>query len=75
MHWQSCLSVSAVPGLDHVVLHITPDSVLRTKQGAQFDVRMLVQEIRGVSIRMIDRRLIANQPNTCASQCGISVFK
>jgi hypothetical protein len=40
--------------LDHVVLNITPNSVLWTKQCAHVDVGMFVNQIRSVSKSMVD---------------------
>ena len=47
--------------LDHIVLHVTPYAVLRTKERREIDVRMLVKQIRDVPKTVIDRRLITNQ--------------
>jgi hypothetical protein len=53
---------------DHIVLHVTPDSMLRPKQGCQVYFRMLVEQIGGVAKSMIDRSLITNEANARVSQ-------
>jgi hypothetical protein len=48
MHWQCGLAIDAVTSFDHIVLNVAANSMLGTKQSAQLDLRMLVQEIRSV---------------------------
>src|SRR5437588_5425387 len=35
MDWQTCLSIQGVGGLNHIVLHVTPDAMLRSKEHGQ----------------------------------------
>ena len=74
MDRQTGLAIDAVTGLDHVVLDVATYSVLWAKQRSQSNVSMLVQQVRSVAIPVIDRRLIADQSDTRASQ-GRIVFK
>jgi len=53
---------------DHVVLHVAADSVLWTEERTQIDIRMVVQQVRSVTIRVIDGRLITDQTDTRATQ-------
>jgi hypothetical protein len=75
MDWESGLAIEAVTGLDHVVLHVTPNAVLRTEQRAQIDIRMVMQQVSRVTIRVIDRCLIADQTNTRATKVRMTIFK
>jgi hypothetical protein len=63
MDWQASLSIDTVSGLDHVVLNVATNSVLRTKQRFQLNAIMLMQQIRSVVKPVIDRCLIADQSN------------
>src|SRR5215212_3211345 len=60
MDRQSRLSIDTVSALDHVVLHVAADSMLRSKQGAQLDTLVQVQKVRSVMKRMVDRCLVAD---------------
>jgi len=53
---------------DHVVLHVTADSMLWTKQGRQVYFGMLMKQIGRVPKFMIDRSLITNEAHARASQ-------
>jgi hypothetical protein len=54
MNGQTGFAIDAVACFDHVVLHVAANTVLRTEQRAQIDPRVTVQQVRGVTIRMID---------------------
>src|SRR6185369_7607911 len=54
MDGQAGLSIDTVPGLDHVVLNVATYSVLRTKQRAHVNPRMLMQKIRSMAIAVVD---------------------
>jgi hypothetical protein len=64
-----------VTGLDHVVLDVAANSVLRAKQSSQLDLWVFVDEIGSVTIRVIDGCLIADQPNARVSKCRMAFFK
>ena len=46
MHRQSGIAIHAVRRLDHVVLSVAADSVLRSEERGQLKLRMVVQLIR-----------------------------
>jgi hypothetical protein len=57
-----------VAALDHVVLHVGPEAVLRPEDGRQRDVRMLGESGRDVAERGVDRCRIADDPNPAAAE-------
>ena len=63
-------AIEAVTSLDHVVLNIAANSMLRTKQRTQVDLRMMMQKIGSVLIAVIDRCLIADQSHSRATYQG-----
>src|SRR4030095_10524124 len=66
-------AIHGVICLDHIVLDIATNSVLRTKQSLQINIGMFVEEIGCMLIAMTDRGLIANQPDTRSFyQIGLS---
>jgi hypothetical protein len=50
MDRQARFAIDAMTGFDHVVLNVAAYSVLWTKQGAQLDLWMFVEQIGGVMI-------------------------
>src|SRR5207237_10417217 len=68
MNRHAGLSVNHVSRLNHVVLHVAANAVLRTEQRNQFNVRMLVEQIGCMAKIMIDRGLIAYQTDAGAAQ-------
>jgi hypothetical protein len=64
---QAGLAIDTMAGLDHVVLDVATYSVLRAEQRSQLNVSMFVQQVRCMMKTVIDRRLVADQPNTRTS--------
>jgi hypothetical protein len=60
MNRQTRFAIYGMTGFDHVVLNVTADSVLWTKERRQLDLRVLVKQIGGMAETMIDRCLIAD---------------
>jgi hypothetical protein len=75
MHGQSGFRIDAMTRFDHVVLHVAADSVLWSKQRAEFYVGMVVQEIGGVMVRMVNGCLVANQSHPRTSNRGVTFLK
>jgi hypothetical protein len=51
------------------------ESVLGAEQSSQFDVRVFVDQVRRVTIGVIDGGLVADQSNARASNGGMAFFK
>ena len=68
IHGQARLPVHAVRGLDHVVLHVAADAVLGPEEGRQADLRVGMDEVGGVAQGMVDRRLVADEPDPRIAQ-------
>src|SRR5215470_18930679 len=62
-HNASARIAEALP-LDHVVLRLAANSVLRPEKGRQIDVGMAVKQVCGVPEIVIYRSRVANQPDT-----------
>src|SRR5215468_8746236 len=62
-HNASARIAEALP-LDHVVLRLAANSVLRSEKGRQIDVGMAVKQVGGVPEIVIYRSRVANQPDT-----------
>jgi hypothetical protein len=54
MDRQSRFAIDAVACFDHVVLHVAANSVLWSEERTEIDIRMVVQQISSVTIRVID---------------------
>jgi hypothetical protein len=52
--------------LNHVVLYVATNAVLRTKECAKIDVGMFVKEIGSMLVAVVDRGLIANETDARA---------
>jgi hypothetical protein len=55
-------------GLDHIVLHVTSNAMLRTEQCGEIDPWMSVKKIGGVLESMVYRRLIADKSDSCVTK-------
>jgi hypothetical protein len=75
MDSQTSFTIHGVLSLDHVVLDIAPDPVLRPKQGSEIHLPVLVQNIGRVTQAMVNRRLITYQTHSGAAQQAYSFFK
>ena len=64
---QSSLSIGRVRCLNHVVLNIAANSMLRAEQRGQVDVWMFVKQVGRMTKTMIDRGLVTHQGNPPAA--------
>jgi hypothetical protein len=64
-----------VIGLDHVVLHIAANTVLRAEQGCEVYFRVLEKDIGCVTKIGQDRSLIAHKPDALAGKSGDAVLE
>jgi hypothetical protein len=61
--------------LDHVVLNVAPDAVLRAEQGPQIYQRMVIKEVGCMLELVIYRCLVAHKTNTSALKPSAGIFK
>jgi hypothetical protein len=59
-----------VAGLDHVVLHVRSETVLRAEEGRKSDRAVLAEQVCDVSELAIDRGRIANEADPLAVKGG-----
>src|SRR5688500_7248348 len=68
MDGQAGNAIDGMRRLDHVVLHVATNSMLRTEQGREVYFGMSKEQIRCVSKVVIHRCLIANYADPRAAQ-------
>ena len=65
-HRNAPTAILGVRRLDHVVLQVRPEPVLRPEERGQRDVRVVVQPVGGVREAAVDRCRVADEPDAAA---------
>ena len=67
--------VTRVRRLDHVVLEVGAEAVLRPEERRDFHVRVIAEAIRRVSQAAVDRRRVADDADAAAGDEGVVGLK